>query len=392
LPGSVEVTLPGGGSLSIPLGRHGRQGARGEAVVVKDAGDDPDVTNGAEIGARVWRLEAPGAGEDIRLSGGEGVGRVTKPGLPVAVGEPAINPVPRRMIRRALRQVWDKICPGKPLRLRVEIFVPRGEELARHSLNPRLGILGGISILGTTGLVKPFSHQAYRATIASSLRVAQAAGLRHIGFSTWGKSEEHLKALLPALPEEAFVQMGDYVRFALKVAAHMGFLEVTSGAFFGKAVKMAQGFGHTHASRGLADLKELGRWTVELTGDGALAQAVAGANTARQALELLSAAGADRVVARVGDRMLAALRNYAGAGPGLAAVIRFCRTAPLAGRKSGENVAAGFTVKNQIPPKSPFIKGGLEKEFSSPAGDREGNERLALASKIFTYWQGMPGI
>ena len=216
------MTLPGGGSLSIPLNRHGRHGARGEAVVVKDAGDDPDVTNGAEIGVRVWHLKAPGAGEDITLLGGEGVGRVTKPGLPVAVGEPAINPVPRRMILRALRQVWDEICPGEPLRLRVEIFVPRGEELARHTLNPRLGIVGGISILGTTGLVKPFSHQAYRATIASSLRVAQAADLKHIGFSTGGKSEEHLKALLPAMPEEALVQMGDYVRFALKVAGAHG--------------------------------------------------------------------------------------------------------------------------------------------------------------------------
>ena len=150
------MDLPGGGSLSIPLTRHGRHGARGEAVVIKDAGDDPDVTNGAEIGARVWRLESPGAGEDITLVGGEGVGRVTKPGLPVPVGEPAINPVPRRMIRRALGQVWDKICPGEPLRLGVEIFVPRGEELARQTLNPRLGIVGGISILGTTGLVKPF--------------------------------------------------------------------------------------------------------------------------------------------------------------------------------------------------------------------------------------------
>ena len=320
-PDRVQVTLPGGGSLSIPLNRHSRHGPRGEAVVVKDAGDDPDVTNGAEIGARVWRLEAPGAGEDIRLSGGEGVGRVTKPGLPVAVGEPAINPVPRRMIRRALRQVWDEICPGEPLRLRVEIFVPRGEELARHTLNPRLGIVGGISILGTTGLVKPFSHQAYRATIASSLRVAQAAGLKRLVYSTGGKSEEHLKALLPPLPEEAFVQMGDYVRFALKVAAHMGFSEIATGAFFGKALKIAQGFGHTHASRGLADLKALGRWTLDLTGDAALAQAVAGANTARQTLELLSAAGADRVVARVGDRMLAALRDYAGPGPRLAAII-----------------------------------------------------------------------
>ncbi|PIU53612.1 MAG: hypothetical protein COS90_05220 [Deltaproteobacteria bacterium CG07_land_8_20_14_0_80_60_11] len=320
-PDRVEVTLPGGGSLSIPLNRHGRHGGRGEAVVIKDAGDDPDVTNGAEIGARVWRLEYPGAGEDITLSGGAGVGRVTKPGLPVAVGEPAINPVPRRMIRQALRQAWDKICPEEPLRLTVEIFVPRGEELARHTLNPRLGIVGGISILGTTGLVKPFSHQAYRATIASSLRVAQAAGLTHIGFSTGGKSEGYLKALLPKLPEEAFIQMGDYVRFALKVAAHMKFSEITAAAFFGKALKIAQGFGHTHASRGLADLQELGRLTFDLTGNTALAQAVAGANTARQALQILTEARAGQVVAHVGAGMLAALREYAGPGPGLNTVM-----------------------------------------------------------------------
>ncbi|MGA9756578.1 MAG: cobalt-precorrin-5B (C(1))-methyltransferase CbiD, partial [Desulfobaccales bacterium] len=247
-PELVAVDLPGGGSLSIPLYRHGRNDARGEAVVVKDAGDDPDVTNGAEIGAQVWYLTGPGAPEGVTLLGGEGVGRVTKPGLPVAVGEPAINPVPRRMIVRSLRRVWEQGGTG-PLRLGVEIFVPRGEELARHTLNPRLGIVGGISILGTTGLVKPFSHQAYRATIAASLRVAQAMGLQHIGYSTGGKSEGYLKGLLPGLPDEAFVQMGDYVSFALKVATHMGFLKISAAAFFGKALKIAQGFGHTHASR-----------------------------------------------------------------------------------------------------------------------------------------------
>jgi cobalt-precorrin-5B (C1)-methyltransferase len=339
-PDRVEVTLPGGGNLTIPLSRHGRHGVRGEAVVIKDAGDDPDVTNGAEIGARVWRLETPGDEAAIILLGAEGVGRVTKPGLPVAVGEPAINPVPRRMIRRALRQVWDKLCPGEPLRLGVEIFVPRGEELARHTLNPRLGIIGGISILGTTGLVKPFSHQAYRATIASSLRVAQAAGLTHIGFSTGGKSEGYLKALLPELPEEAFIQMGDYVRFALKVAANLGFLEITTAAFFGKALKIAQGFGHTHASRGLADLRDLGCWTLDLTGDAVLAQAVAGANTARQALELLSAAGAGGVGAQVGAKMLAALRDYAGPGPRLGAVVLAFDGSPL-WRGQGPGEVAG---------------------------------------------------
>jgi len=320
-PERVEVPLPGGGSITVALSRHGRDRDRGEAVVIKDAGDDPDVTNGAEIGARVWRLESPGRAENITFLGGAGVGRVTKPGLAVAVGEPAINPVPRRMIKKALRQVWDAIGPAEPLRLAVEIFVPRGEELARHTLNPRLGIMGGISILGTTGLVKPFSHQAYRATIAASLRVAWAAGLKHIAFSTGGKSEGYLKEFLPDLPEEAFVQMGDYVRFALKVAAGMGFPEITAGAFFGKALKIAQGFGHTHASRGLADLEELGRWTLNLTGDALLAQPVARANTARQALEILNQAGAGQVVAQVGERTLAALRDYAGPGPKLAALV-----------------------------------------------------------------------
>jgi cobalt-precorrin-5B (C1)-methyltransferase len=337
-PDRVEVPLPGGGSLSIPLHRHGRRGVRGEAVVIKDGGDDPDATHGAKIGARVWHLKA-GAAEDILILGGQGVGRVTKPGLPVAVGEPAINPVPRKMIRRALRRVWDEVCPGEPLRLGVEIFVLRGEELARHTLNPRLGIVGGISILGTTGLVKPFSHQAYRATIVAALKVARAAGLRQVAFSTGGKSEGYLQALLPEWPEEAFVQMGDYVRFALKAATHLGFAEITAGAFFGKALKIAQGFGHTHASKGLANLKELGRWTLDLTGDAALAQEMAGANTARQALQIILGAGAGKVLARVGERLLAALRDYAGPGPKLTAILLDFDGSPLwRGASSGEAI------------------------------------------------------
>ena len=362
-PDRVEVPLPGGGSLSIPLHRHERHGTRGEAVVIKDAGDDPDVTNRAEIGARVWRLESPGAGEDMTLLGGEGVGRVTKPGLPVAVGEPAINPVPRRMIRRGLRQVWDKFCPGEPLRLRVEIFVPRGEELARHTLNPRLGIVGGISILGTTGLVKPFSHQAYRATIASSLRVAQAAGLTHIGFSTGGKSEEHLKALMPELPEEALVQMGDYVRFALKVAGHMGFSEITAAAFFGKALKIAQGFGHTHASRGLADLKEVG--PLDPGPDRRCGPGPGGGRSQHRPADPGTSHGSrGRPGSGPGGRRHAG--SLAGICRSAAAArrggVRFCRTASVAGRKSGENVAAGFTVKNQIPLNPPLLKG----DFNTP--------------------------
>ncbi|MCX5890849.1 MAG: cobalt-precorrin-5B (C(1))-methyltransferase [Deltaproteobacteria bacterium] len=328
-PKRVEVQLPGGGSLTIPLHYHRRQGAQGEAAVVKDAGDDPDVTNGAEIGARVWRLDRSGTKEEVVFRGGAGVGRVTKPGLVLAVGEPAINPVPRKMIRRSLGQVWQKFCPGQPLRLGVEIFVPGGEELARHTLNPRLGIVGGLSILGTTGLVKPFSHAAYRATIVASLKVAQALGLNKIVFTTGGKSESYMQVQLPELPAEALVQMGDYVRFALKTAGNLGFVEITVGAFFGKALKIAQGWGHTHASRGLADLKQLGRLVLEKTGDARLAQEVSQANTGRQALEILLAARAVPVVAAVGSRLLAALRSFAGSGPTLAAVILDFNGLPL---------------------------------------------------------------
>jgi cobalt-precorrin-5B (C1)-methyltransferase len=320
-PARLTVDLPGGGSLSVPVHRHGREDDAGLAAVIKDAGDDPDVTNGAEIGARVRELPGPGEAEMVVFRAGAGVGRVTKPGLPLAVGEPAINPVPRRMIRQALAAVWQLADPGRPLRLEVEIFVDRGAELARHTLNPRLGIVGGISILGTTGLVKPFSHDAYRATIVSALRVARAAGLGQVVFSTGGKSEELLRGRLPKLPPEAFVQMGDYVRFALKVAGHLGFKEITVGAFFAKSLKIAQGKGHTHASRGLPDLAELGGLTLEQTGDQELARSVARANTARQALEILTRAGALPVVAGVGRRMLAALRGYAGPGPKVGAVI-----------------------------------------------------------------------
>jgi cobalt-precorrin-5B (C1)-methyltransferase len=319
-PARVEVALPGGGNLSIPLHRHGGERNRGWATVIKDAGDDPDVTNGAEIGARVRRRQSRG-GEEVVFHAGEGVGRVTKPGLPLKVGEPAINPVPRRMIRLSLKTVWQKIHPGEPMRLEVEIFVPRGRELARHTLNPRLGILGGISILGTTGLVKPFSHAAYRATILAGLRVAKAAGLQRIVFSTGGKSEELIRGLLPDLPPEAFVQMGDYVSFALRMAGRLGFGEITVAAFFAKALKMAQGKGHTHASRGLPNLVDLGGWTLKQTGDDELACTVARANTARQALEILTSAGAVQVVAEVGRRLLAALRTYAGPTPALAGVI-----------------------------------------------------------------------
>ena len=320
-PEQVFVPLPNGEMLPIALRAHGRLGSSGQAEVIKDAGDDPDVTHGEVIGVRAGWLNSGGGKEVIVIAGGEGVGRVTRPGLPVAVGEPAVNPTPRRMLRQSLHLAWDEAQRPGPLRIGVEVYVPRGEDLARRTLNPRLGILGGISILGTTGLVKPFSHDAYRATILASLRVAMAMGLDRVVFSTGGKSEGFMQARLNDWPPEAFVQMGDYVRFALKVAARLGFNHIRVAAFFGKAVKIAQGLGHTHASRGMVDLRFLGRLTGELCGDAALARDIAQANTARQALEMLTLARAGAVVAAVGQKMLAALQGHAGPGASVAATI-----------------------------------------------------------------------
>jgi cobalt-precorrin-5B (C1)-methyltransferase len=327
-PTDIEVPLPGGGFITVPLHFQGLAGNAGEGRVIKNAGDDPDVTHGAEIGARLELLNGSAPDGEIRWARGEGVGLVTKPGLPIQPGEPAINPVPRKIMRQVINHWWPKFFPGRPLRLEVEIFAPQGEELARQTLNPRLGILGGISILGTTGLVKPFSHQAYRATIAVALKVARAAGLDRVVFSTGGKSEALAHTLFPDLPEEALVQMGDYVHFAIRLAGRLGFKKITVAAFFGKAVKIAQGLGHTHASRGEVDLNLLARWTQDLTGSPALAAAVTQANTARGALELLLAAGAQSVVTRVGEEMLRTLKSFADRPVSLTALI-FSSEGPL---------------------------------------------------------------
>lgn len=320
-PANLDVPLPGGGTILVPVQRQNLSGAVGEGLVVKDAGDDPDVTHGAEIGARLQVLNGSQPQGDILFRHGEGVGLITKPGLPLPPGEPAINPVPRKIIRQVITNWWPQLFPGRPLRLRVEIFAPQGEELAQKTLNPRLGILGGISILGTTGLVKPFSHQAYRATIAIALKVARAAGLSQVILTTGGKSEALARTFVPGAAEEALVQMGDYVRFAIRLAGRLGFQDLTVAAFFGKALKIAQGLGHTHAHRGEIDLNLLARWTQDLTGSPALAAAVSQANTARGALELLLAAGAERVVAWVGEQMLSSLQSFADRPVSLRALI-----------------------------------------------------------------------
>ena len=255
--------------------------------MIKDAGDDPDVTNGAEIIAIVTAQEAGSAGEAITIRAGAGVGRVTKPGLSVAVGEPAINPVPLRMIRAAVLEALHEAAQ----RLTVAISVRNGEQLAEKTLNRRLGIVGGLSILGTTGIVRPVSAAAWTATIDATMQVARAAGLDEVLLSTGRSSEAAVQALL-GLPEEAQVMMGDYLEHALTAAREQGFRRIHLAGMWAKVMKCALGIPQTHVRNGVLELRQAAALLAEL---GLDTQAAAGlaqeANTAREIYQRLCTQG-----------------------------------------------------------------------------------------------------
>ncbi len=284
-PQDVAVEFLNGETRRIEI-RETRILSPNEAIctVVKDAGDDPDATNGAVIGVRLSLFQENGEPE-IRISGGEGVGRVTKPGLEIPPGEPAINPGPRRMIRASAKEILNR--NGKRNSIGVEIFVPDGERLAEKTLNAKLGVLGGISILGTTGIVRPMSHEAYTATISSALSVARASGCEEAVFSTGRRSERCAQKLFPETAPEAFVQIGDYFSEALSTAVRFGFRKVTMAVFFGKAVKMAQESPCTHARNSRLSLQALSEWCLNEGCPEDLAKRLANANTAREAFGIL---------------------------------------------------------------------------------------------------------
>lgn len=314
-PSRVRIRLLTGDDISIPI-HLCRLAEKASAIcsVIKDAGDDPDVTHKAEIGARVSLHHAgkPSSGSEppeIVISGGEGVGRVTKPGLAVPPGRPAINPGPEKMIRRAICDVLEK--HGITGRVETEIFVPDGKKIAEKTLNARLGILDGISILGTTGIVRPMSHDAFIATITSALSVARASGNRRVVLTTGRRSERFAQELWPRLADEAFVQIGDFFKMSLEAAARNGFEQVTLAVFFGKALKMAQGVPHTHAGRASLTLNQLADWTLVITGRQDLANRILEANTARHAFEIL---GEDHrgIISHVGKQIVQSARRFAG--------------------------------------------------------------------------------
>lgn len=283
-PGTkVDIPLPSGQRLKIPVHHLEQKGETVLTTIIKDGGDDPDATHQARIQVQVEIIDPHGQG--ICFQGGPGVGRVTKPGLPVPVGEPAINPVPRQQIVQAVKEALD--ATGLQGQVKVTISVPDGEKIALKTFNPRLGILGGISILGTRGTVKPFSHEAYKSTIIIGLKVAKATGLSYIAFSTGGRSERFLTELMPGLAENALIQVADFFAFSLKEARRHGFQKIYYSCFFGKLVKMALGFAYTHAHQNSLDFGQLAFWAQKSQLDPKLCSAISQANTARQVLEMI---------------------------------------------------------------------------------------------------------
>ncbi len=288
-PDPVAILLPGGQrpAFSLALQELGAGFAR--AGVVKDAGDDPDVTHGALIVARVSRA-APGSGVVFRA--GEGVGVVTRLGLPVAVGEPAINPVPRQMIRTAIAEAAS--ARGGDGDVIVEIAIPDGAKIAERTLNGRLGIVGGLSILGTTGIVVPYSCAAWIASIHRGIDVARGMGLDHVAGATGSTSEAAVKTLY-GLPEQALIDMGDFVGGMLKYLRQHPVRRVTIAGGMGKMTKLGQGLLDLHSKRGEVDLGFLANLAT-----GETARRIRAANTAKHAFEIAGQANFD-LAARVAD-------------------------------------------------------------------------------------------
>jgi cobalt-precorrin-5B (C1)-methyltransferase len=296
-PAWVEVALPSGRRVTFAVEEASTvdDGAT-RAVVVKDAGDDPDVTHGAHLTATVSWVD----GDGVELAGGDGVGTVTRPGLGLEVGGPAINPVPRAMITQAVREVVGERG------VRVVISVPEGVRMARKTTNRRLGVLGGISILGTTGIVRPFSTASWRASVVQAVQVAAAQGEHTVVLCTGGRTEAGARRLLPALPEVCFIEVGDFTGAALRRAVERGVTDVVFVGMVGKLSKLAAGVLMTHYTRSAIDTGLLADLTASAGGTDVVVAAVAEANTARHAYELWAAAG---LVRAAGDLLCARVRD-----------------------------------------------------------------------------------
>ena len=279
-PDPVEIVLPKGERPSFALARRDRGENWATAGIIKDAGDDPDVTHLALIVSKVRALPSRSG---VQFKAGDGVGTITKAGLPVEVGEPAINPVPRRMMAAVIEEV--SVAHGAEPDVEIEISVPGGAELAKQTWNPRLGIVGGISILGTTGIVHPFSCSAWIASIHRGIDVIRAAGLEHAAACTGSTTESAVQQRYD-LPDFAYIDMGDFAGAVLKYLRQHPIKRLTLAGGFGKFCKLADGFLDLHSGRSQVNLETLARWAGETGADDLTRRLIREANTASEALAI----------------------------------------------------------------------------------------------------------
>jgi cobalt-precorrin-5B (C1)-methyltransferase len=251
-------------------------------AAIKDGGDDPDATHGAEICSTVSFTKDT---NHVHIDGGNGVGRVTKPGLGLEIGKAAINPTPMKMLEQAVREVASHLLQNQGID--VVISVPNGEEMAKKTDNPRLGILGGISILGTTGIVMPYSTASFAASIRQGLDVATAMGADMVVLTTGGRSEDFAKALYK-LPDHCFIQMGDFAGYSIKQCANKATIrQVIIAGFIGKLTKMAMGIKQTHVAGSHVDLEFMARLAAECEAPANVVEEISSANTARHVSEII---------------------------------------------------------------------------------------------------------
>jgi cobalt-precorrin-5B (C1)-methyltransferase len=281
---TVEVTLPKGkiAKLKIAWIKYSQNNKSVTSAVIKDGGDDPDVTHGAEICSTVTFTNEKG---QIEIDGGLGVGRVTRPGLGLEIGHAAINPVPKQMIEQVVLDIAKSILGDKGIK--VIISVPKGSELAKKTDNPRLGIVGGISILGTTGIVFPYSTASFAASIRQGLDVAISLGTTVVVLTTGGRSEDYIKNIYKSLPEYAFVQMGDFSGYTIKQCSKRNLKKIIIAGFIGKLTKMAMGIKQTHVRGSHISMDYLANLASLCVDSDNIINDIKKANTARHVSEII---------------------------------------------------------------------------------------------------------
>jgi len=278
---TIDVTLPNGNNITIKIHNCEFNETKAKCSVIKDGGDDPDVTHGAEIFVEISLTSNV---NKIEIDGGEGIGIVTKPGLGLEINKPAINPTPKKMINDNVSEVAQNILQKNGIR--VVISVPKGKELALKTDNPRLGIIGGISILGTSGIVIPYSTASFAASVRQNLDVSLAMGNDIVVLTTGGRSEEFAKKIID-LPEHSFVQMGDFSGYTIQQCAKKEIKKAYVAGFIGKFAKMATGVKQTHVKGSKVDTNFLAELGKKCGADEKIVELIRKANTARHVQDIV---------------------------------------------------------------------------------------------------------